>query len=299
MTDPTEKADTWMPLWIGAYLADTMKLTTLQHGAYFLLLLAYWRERAALNDSDDELRSITKTDKAEWKKLRPVLEKFFVVKDGVWWHKRVEAEMVKANNHKEAATSKAKAAAGARWKDHKKNAPSIPQAPPQAELEDLHDEYPPPTPTPLVVGIPTLVAKEVNKLNTHNGVFVDNSGAPDSLRPVCVVLENSGIQGVNILDPEFTRLTSDSRITVGHWQWAASHAVQKSNPKFAFVLGIVRNRVATEHAPPADVARTTTPAPPGIDPTLAKLDREAPLLKTMPADFRAKLADLKRGSAAH
>lgn len=148
---------------------------------------------------------------------------------------------------------------------------------------------------------PDILNPESGILNpdTHSAAPVDNSGAPDSLRPVCVVLENSGIQGVNILDPEFTRLTSDSRITVGHWQWAASHAVQKSNPKFAFVLGIVRNRVATEHAPPADVARTTTPAPPGIDPTLAKLDREAPLLKTMPADFRAKLADLKRGSAAH
>lgn len=146
MTDP--KTDVWMPLWIGSYLADTMKLTTVQHGAYFLLLMAYWRERSPLKDSDDELRSITKTDRAEWKKMRPVIAEFFKVADGVWWHKRVEQEMAAADERSKKAKEKAQKGADARWKDRPKDAtgdaPSIPQALP----EDKPNQCPPPSPLP-------------------------------------------------------------------------------------------------------------------------------------------------------
>ena len=113
MTDP--KTDVWMPLWIGSYLADTMKLTTVQHGAYFLLLMAYWRERSPLKDSDDELRSITKTDRAEWKKMRPVIAEFFKVADGVWWHKRVEQEMAAADARSRKSTGTASSGGLSRW----------------------------------------------------------------------------------------------------------------------------------------------------------------------------------------
>jgi hypothetical protein len=54
------RVDAWMPLWIGDYLASTMKLTTLQHGAYLLLLIAYWRNCGPLDDDDEDLASIIK-----------------------------------------------------------------------------------------------------------------------------------------------------------------------------------------------------------------------------------------------
>ncbi len=146
MTD--KKADTWMPLWIGAYLGDTTELTTVQHGAYFLLLLSYWRKREALPDNDEKLRAITKCSPAEWKRMRPTLAEFFKVADGVWWHKRVEAEMLEADKRANAASGKAKAAAEARWGKSlgnaqgtaKGNAPSMPGA--------LPKQCPPPTPLP-------------------------------------------------------------------------------------------------------------------------------------------------------
>lgn len=151
----TDKADAWMPLWIGAYLADTQMLTTTQHGAYLLLLMAYWRERKALPDDDDALRSIVKADKSEWKKLRPTLSRFFIVSDGAWSHKRVEAELQSADKRRAASVSKAKAAAGARWKqavtDAPSNAPSTPQAVPE--------ECPTSTSTP----VPT--EQEISKLS--------------------------------------------------------------------------------------------------------------------------------------
>lgn len=142
MTD--QKADAWMPLWIGAYMADTMTFTTAQHGAYLLLLMAYWRERVALPDDDEQLRAITRSSKAEWVKLRPVLARKFKVDAGVWWHKRVESEIAAAEARAKKAAEKAKKAASARWKhgdEHPtSNATSIPQA--------MHEECPTPSPTP-------------------------------------------------------------------------------------------------------------------------------------------------------
>lgn len=158
MTDD-KKTDVWMPIWIGAYTADTMDLTTLQHGAYLLLLLNYWRKRCALPDNDDVLRSITKLERAEWKRNRAVLAGFFQVGNGVWWHKRVEAEMVEADKRAAAASAKAKAGANARWKDKAKerpsnarsdasaNAPANAPSMPQALLEGVPEQCPPPTPS--------------------------------------------------------------------------------------------------------------------------------------------------------
>ncbi len=128
-----EKVDAWMPLWIGAYLADTMKLTTLQHGAYLLLLIAYWRERGPLSDDDEELASTVKASLKEWRALRPKLERFFLIGEGVWRHGRADQELAKAQQHKAKATAKGQAGAQARWeKEAKKaagrvagNAPSI------------------------------------------------------------------------------------------------------------------------------------------------------------------------------
>lgn len=83
----SERADAWMPLWIGDYLADTMGLSTAQHGAYLLLIMAYWRDGQALPDDDDFLRGITKTERGEWKRMRPVIARFFTVADGCWRHR--------------------------------------------------------------------------------------------------------------------------------------------------------------------------------------------------------------------
>lgn len=145
MTD-NKKTDVWMPLWIGAYLADTMAFTTEQHGAYLLLILAYWRERAPLQDDDETLRGITKMDRAGWKRMRPVLAKKFRVADGVWWHKRVEQEMADADARAKKASEKATKAAQARWQASVGHAISNAPSMPQALLEDVLEECPPPSP---------------------------------------------------------------------------------------------------------------------------------------------------------
>lgn len=100
MTD-TKKVDAWMPMWIGDYLADTMKLSRDLHGGYLLMLFAYWRNKGPLDDDDEDLAAIVKATPEEWsEKLRSKLAKFFTVENGVWSHTRADKELRKAGVHK-------------------------------------------------------------------------------------------------------------------------------------------------------------------------------------------------------
>lgn len=137
-----KKTDAWMPLWIGAYLADTQRLTRDQHGGYLLLLMAYWREGGPLADDDEELAAIVKATPKEWTQLRPRMAKFFTVADGFWTHKRVEQELAGARERSEKSSSKAQKAAQARWGNSSKHAPSNAPSIPQAVQEQC------PTPSP-------------------------------------------------------------------------------------------------------------------------------------------------------
>ncbi len=129
----TRKTDAWMPIWIGDYLADTQRLTTEQHGAYFLLLLDYWRNGSPPDD-DAVLAQITRLALPAWRRMRPVLVAYFKRQDGKLIHSRVESELVKAAENHDRRSAKAKKAADARWNaeasktDAPSNAPSMPEA---------------------------------------------------------------------------------------------------------------------------------------------------------------------------
>jgi uncharacterized protein YdaU (DUF1376 family) len=135
------KTDIWMPVFIGDYLADTMHLTTEQHGAYLLLLFHLWR-RGSLRDDDAVLAKISGLGENAWNLHRPALAEFFKIHDGLWQHGRVEKEKARVTATKQSMTKKAKSAASSRWR--KSDAPSIAQAMPgdadsesESELERL------------------------------------------------------------------------------------------------------------------------------------------------------------------
>lgn len=81
----------WMPFYVGDYLGDTAHLSTLQHGAYCLLLFHYWKS-GSLPDDDRQLANITKLSLISWRHHRPILQRFF---HSGWKHKRVDAELLK------------------------------------------------------------------------------------------------------------------------------------------------------------------------------------------------------------
>ena len=98
----------WMPLDVGAYLRDTSRLSTVEHGAYLLLIMDYW-VNGNLPTDDRSLANIARISLAKWKKMRPKIATFF---NDDWTHNRVEFELKKAAEISE----KRKENADLRWR---------------------------------------------------------------------------------------------------------------------------------------------------------------------------------------
>lgn len=71
----------WMPLYVADYLGDTGHLSTLEHGAYMLLIMNYW-QLGELPTGDEDLATITKLDVKSWQKISSVVLKLFA--EGSW-----------------------------------------------------------------------------------------------------------------------------------------------------------------------------------------------------------------------
>lgn len=105
----SNRPDSFMPFYVGDYLRDTLALTRDQHGAYCLLLMAYWGNGGPLPNDDDALAAITKATPQEWKKLRPVMLRYFEEDDGLWHQKRADREIVSAQKRYDRAVKGAEA----------------------------------------------------------------------------------------------------------------------------------------------------------------------------------------------
>jgi uncharacterized protein YdaU (DUF1376 family) len=94
----------WMPLFVADYLADTGHLSTVEHGAYLLLIMHYWAN-GGLPTDDQQLRNIAKLSSHNWKKIRGTLQKLF---DADWRHKRIDAELKRTEEISEKRSKAAK-----------------------------------------------------------------------------------------------------------------------------------------------------------------------------------------------
>lgn len=108
------KNNRWMPLDVGDYLADTSHLTTLQHGAYMLILMHYWK-KGPPPDDDDQLAAIARVDAKTWKGMRVVIRQFFTPGDGTLHQKRADAERAKTADINGKRSRAGKEGAEARW----------------------------------------------------------------------------------------------------------------------------------------------------------------------------------------
>lgn len=88
-----------MPFYIGDYLRDTQHLNAEKHGAYVLLIFAYWASGKPLVDDDEHLATICRMPLKRWRSIRPVIERFFQQEAGEWRHKRIDAELTKAEHN--------------------------------------------------------------------------------------------------------------------------------------------------------------------------------------------------------
>lgn len=126
-----------MPLYVGDYHADTQHLSCEQHGAYLLLLMHYWVKGEALPDDDGYLANVCRLDADAWLRHRVRICGFFQVDNGVWRHKRVDAEL----EHAKTNSTMAKHAAKMRWHSGR-----------SADASDPHMPKPCPSPSPPLKG---------------------------------------------------------------------------------------------------------------------------------------------------
>lgn len=266
MSDQAKKTDAWMPLWIGDYLADTMSLNTAQHGAYLLLLVAYWRNKGPLQDDDEDLATTVRATPAEWKKLRPKMLKFFDAEDGMWVHNRADKELQRAGLFAKKAHDRAVKAAAARWGS--KDGKPPPEAPPQEMLgactEDASsiaqavlNRCPTPSPSP-GIGIHTDVAKEVIPPHSppQGGVLSGGTSAGQ----VCMAMKAEGIADVNPGHQTLLTLLQ-AGATTAEFTGAAREAARKTKG-FAYALAIVANERKQAAELKSQVHHGPMPAPP-------------------------------------
>jgi uncharacterized protein YdaU (DUF1376 family) len=88
----SEKERVWMQFNVGDYVRDTRHLSTLEHGAYLLLIMRYW-EDGGLPDNEALLARYAGLTAEQWAQSRDVLAAFF--HDG-WHHRRIDDEIAKA-----------------------------------------------------------------------------------------------------------------------------------------------------------------------------------------------------------
>jgi uncharacterized protein YdaU (DUF1376 family) len=95
-----------MPLYCGDLTADTQDLNTLQFGAYLKLIIHYWRHGGLPGDRCT-LLTISGLTPQEWRwHSDGIKRKFYITFEDAWFHKRVEAELQKADNKSKSAKAR-------------------------------------------------------------------------------------------------------------------------------------------------------------------------------------------------
>lgn len=107
--------DHWMRFHVGDYLADTMHLSTFQHGIYILLIMHYFK-RGPLPDDERVLMRIAKVPSAmAWRKQSPPVIALFKHENGALLHTRIELTRAEAKKLSEIRRSAGKSGASKRW----------------------------------------------------------------------------------------------------------------------------------------------------------------------------------------
>lgn len=90
-------APPYMQFYIADYLGDTQHLSTEQHGAYLLLLMAMWRAGGSLPSDPKMLARIVRMTPAKWGRASEVVLDLFEVSETAISHGRLTLELEKAN----------------------------------------------------------------------------------------------------------------------------------------------------------------------------------------------------------
>lgn len=198
----------FMPLYVAEYLADAAHLSTLEHGAYMLLIMNYWQRAEPLPDSDRKLARLARLSDEQWLSIRDDIADFFTIADGLWKHGRIEHELDKARGKLEQARNAGKASAKSRLNGRATGA--------QRELNHIEGEGeidktspngddPPPTPSMIVdawnllaerQGLPKML-KLTDKRAKSLKVRIDEFDIPTIVKAVQSIEDSDFLLGRN------------------------------------------------------------------------------------------------------
>lgn len=130
----------WMPLYVADYIADTGHLSTLEHGAYMLLIMHYW-QNGGLPTDDKRIARVVRLPFDEWMEIREAISELF--NEG-WRHKRIDAELAKTDAIISKRSAAGKAGASARYGNRMANATDLPyQTHGQSQSQSQEDKATP------------------------------------------------------------------------------------------------------------------------------------------------------------
>lgn len=103
----------YIQLYVADYLADTIHLTTEEHGAYMLLIMNYWQTGKPL--PKNRLQAIAKLHNGRWADVQQTLSEYFTEDEsGNWVHERIEMDLNKVKSKSIQASKAGKKSAEAR-----------------------------------------------------------------------------------------------------------------------------------------------------------------------------------------
>ena len=104
-----------MPFHTDAYLADTRHLTTIEHGAYMLLLITAWRNGGSLPNDDKLLARYASLGPRQWQRIKPTIMQFFNEENGSLYNGKLSDTLVAVRTKSEKASDSARA----KWRKNK------------------------------------------------------------------------------------------------------------------------------------------------------------------------------------
>lgn len=117
----------YMQLYVADYLADAAHLSTLEHGAYLLLMFNYWQRGESFKAKDEQtlnkrLATVARLTIDEWENIKYSLSEFFSISETEWIHNRIERDLAEVNSKSMQASLAGKRSA------EKRRAKSVEQA---------------------------------------------------------------------------------------------------------------------------------------------------------------------------
>lgn len=198
----------FMPFYVSDYLADAAHLSTLEHGAYMLLIMNYWQRAEALPDNDRKLARLARLTDEQWSSMREDMAEFFDIADGLWKHGRIEHELDKARAKLEQARNAGKASAKRRSNDRStddERKSNHREEEGEEEQTSPNGDDPPPTPSMIVDAWQAMsfvndlpgIAKMTDKRKASLKARIEEHGIPAILKAIATIPDAPFLLGQN------------------------------------------------------------------------------------------------------